>query len=499
MPLQNGMTTGEPLGSPDSSDPPIVALGEASGLAPIGRGRRMGARAAREIAAFVEVVALICALAAASLTIDRWHASTLPTLVMFSLFWVWVYVLLTYRFNRTSDSLLARDLLADRMGNWLKSALLVVILAFTTKTSEDLSRLWFGTSAGLGLAAIGVSRTISWAILSSHRFGGARTHIAIYGAGANMDELRARLDANPLGIIDGLYDDGAAGVSGVHKRRPNAGLAHLMDRARSGRIDAVVINLPWSAEDQIKRVVEQLESVNVDVLLVPPEALAEHGAFRSARLGQLNALALYTRPADGIAALVKTCMDRLFALGAVIALAPLLLIVALAIRLESPGPVFFRQQRCGLNNTPFTMWKFRSMRQAAEDRNGDRLVTRGDSRVTKVGALIRKLSIDELPQLLNVLNGTMSLVGPRPHAYGAKAADRLYEDVVDRYAARHRMRPGLTGLAQVRGFRGNTENESDIRNRVAADLEYMDRWSLSLDLAILFRTAIILVWQRNAY
>jgi Undecaprenyl-phosphate glucose phosphotransferase len=474
----------------------MVALAEASGLSPIGRGRRMGARAAREIAAFVEVVALISALAAASLTIDRWHASTLPTLVMFSLFWVWVYVLLTYRFNRTSDSLLARDLLADRMGNWLKSALLVVILAFTTKTSEDLSRLWFGTSAGLGLAAIGVSRTISWAILSSHRFGGARTHIAIYGAGANMDELRARLDANPLGVIDGLYDDG---VSGPQRKQRNAGLAQLMDRARSGSIDAVVINLPWSAEDQIKRVVEQLESVNVDVLLVPPEALAEHGAFRSARLGQLNALALYTRPADGIAALVKACFDRIFALAALVVLAPLMLIVALAIRLESPGAVFFRQQRCGLNNTPFTMWKFRSMRQASEDRNGDQLVIRGDSRVTRVGALIRKLSVDELPQLFNVLNGTMSLVGPRPHAYGAKAADRLYEDVVDRYAARHRMRPGLTGLAQVRGFRGNTENESDIRNRVAADLEYMDRWSLSLDLAILFRTAIILVWQRNAY
>ncbi|HEX7782886.1 MAG TPA: exopolysaccharide biosynthesis polyprenyl glycosylphosphotransferase [Sphingobium sp.] len=487
------MTTGDRAGNAGLPEQRMSVIADMPAPVAPPRGRRMGARAAREIAAFVEVVALVSTLAVASLTIDRWHASTLPTLVMFSLFWVWLYVLLTYRFNQAPDSLLARDLLADRMGNWLKSALLVVILAFTTKTSEDLSRLWFGASAGLGLAAIGVSRTISWAILSSNRFGSARTHIAIYGAGENIDELRARLDSNPLGVIDGLYDDGA------HRPRRTAGLAQLLDRARGGQIDAVVINLPWSDEDQIKRIVAQLEAVNVDMLLVPPEALAEHGAFRSARLGQLNALALYTRPADGIAALIKTCMDRLFALIALIALSPLMLAVALAIRLESPGPIFFRQQRCGLNNTPFTMWKFRSMRQSFEDRNADRLVTRGDSRVTKVGALIRKLSIDELPQFLNVLNGTMSLVGPRPHAYGAKAADRLYEEVVDRYAARHRMRPGLTGLAQVRGFRGNTENESDIRNRVAADLEYMDRWSLSLDLAILFRTAIILFWQRNAY
>lgn len=462
--------------------------------------RRMGARAAREIAALVEIIALVATLASATLTIDRWHASTLPTLVMFGFFWIGLYVLLSYRLNQASDSLLARDLLADRMGNWLKSALLLVILAFTTKTSEDMSRLWFATSAGLGLVAIGVSRTMSWALLSSPRFGGARTHIAIYGAGHNVDELRARLMSNPLGSIEDIYDDGAADGRGVKRTNGHLpGLSQLLAKAREGRIDAVVINLPWNAEEQIKKIVEQLEAVNVDVLLVPPEALAEHGAFRSARLGQLNALALYTRPSDGIAALIKTCMDRAFALIALILLSPLMLVVALLIRLESPGPIFFRQLRCGLNNTPFTMWKFRSMRQAAEDRNGDRLVVRGDSRVTKVGAVIRKLSIDELPQLLNVLNGTMSLVGPRPHAYGAKAADRLYEDVVDRYAARHRMRPGLTGLAQVRGFRGNTENESDIRNRVASDLEYMDRWSLSLDLAILFRTAIILIWQRNAY
>lgn len=495
MPLQNGMKARGQGEGPEPLSAGVGVLYDGPERRSAPRGRRMGARAAREIAALVELLALVATLAAATLTIDRWHPSTLPTLVMFSLFWLGLYVLLTYRFNQASDSLLARDLLADRMGNWIKSAFLLVILAFTTKTSEDLSRLWFATSAGLGLAAIGVSRTISWALLSSNRFGAARTHIAIYGARDNLQELRARLVANPLGSIEGLYDDGRTGRG----RAAISGLDQLLVKAREGRIDAVVINLPWSAEGQIKKIVEQLEAVNVDVLLVPPEALAEHGAFRSARLGQLNALALYTRPSDGIAALIKTCMDRAFALIALILLSPLMLVVAILIRLESPGPIFFRQLRCGLNNTPFTMWKFRSMRQAAEDRNADRLVVRGDSRVTKVGAVIRKLSIDELPQLLNVLNGTMSLVGPRPHAYGAKAADRLYEEVVDRYAARHRMRPGLTGLAQVRGFRGNTENESDIRNRVASDLEYMDRWSLSLDLAILFRTAIILIWQKNAY
>ena len=145
------------------------------------------------------------------------------------------------------------------------------------------------------------------------------------------------------------------------------------------------------------------------------------------------------------------------------------------------------------------MLKFRSMHIASEDRNADKLVTRNDARVTRIGKFIRRTSLDELPQLVNVLKGQMSLVGPRPHAYGAKAAERLYEEVVGRYPARHRVLPGITGLAQVRGFRGNTGEEADITNRVESDLEYIDRWSLGLDLAILGRTAAVFLFQKGAY
>jgi lipopolysaccharide/colanic/teichoic acid biosynthesis glycosyltransferase len=182
-----------------------------------------------------------------------------------------------------------------------------------------------------------------------------------------------------------------------------------------------------------------------------------------------------------------------------ILLSPALLAIAAIIRLESPGPALFRQKRRGMNNEPFDVLKFRSMYTHSEDRNADRLVTLGDSRVTKIGAFIRRTSIDELPQLINVLLGHMSLVGPRPHAYGAKAADRLYEEVVSRYPARHRVLPGITGLAQVRGFRGNTGLEEDIVKRVESDLEYMDRWSLGLDVAILARTALTFLFHRGAY
>lgn len=152
-----------------------------------------------------------------------------------------------------------------------------------------------------------------------------------------------------------------------------------------------------------------------------------------------------------------------------------------------------------MNNEAFDMLKFRSMYVASADANADRLVSRNDSRVTKVGAFLRKTSIDELPQLVNVLLGQMSLVGPRPHAYGAKADERLYEEVVKRYPARHRVLPGITGLAQVRGFRGNTEEEKDIVNRVESDIEYIDRWTPALDIQIIFRTAAVFLFQAGAY
>jgi lipopolysaccharide/colanic/teichoic acid biosynthesis glycosyltransferase len=152
-----------------------------------------------------------------------------------------------------------------------------------------------------------------------------------------------------------------------------------------------------------------------------------------------------------------------------------------------------------MNNEPFEMLKFRSMFVHAEDKKAEKLVTRGDVRVTRIGSILRRMSLDELPQLINVLYGQMSLVGPRPHVWEAKAADRRYEEVVRRYPARHRVLPGLTGLAQVRGFRGNGDDESEVTNRVKSDLEYIDRWSLGLDFVILARTVTTVLFQRGAY
>jgi polysaccharide biosynthesis protein PslA len=201
----------------------------------------------------------------------------------------------------------------------------------------------------------------------------------------------------------------------------------------------------------------------------------------------------------GWRAAVKRAENIVVALMALAFLGPPMLLIALWIRLDSPGPVLFRQRRVGLGGREFQMLKFRTMRQEAAEQAGCRQATRRDPRVTRAGVFLRRASIDELPQLLNVLRGDMSLVGPRPHAPGTCAGGRPFETVVPFYPARHRMRPGMTGLAQVRGWRGETDTEEKLIRRVQSDLEYIGSWSLWLDLRLLVRTLGAMLSMKNAY
>jgi exopolysaccharide biosynthesis polyprenyl glycosylphosphotransferase len=196
---------------------------------------------------------------------------------------------------------------------------------------------------------------------------------------------------------------------------------------------------------------------------------------------------------------VKWLFDKCVAALALFGLAPLMALVALAIKLDSGGPVLFRQKRYGFNNELIEVYKFRSMFTDQADANASKLVTKDDARVTKVGRILRKSSLDELPQLFNVLRGELSLVGPRPHALQAKAADRLYDDVVDGYFARHKVKPGITGWAQINGWRGETDTSEKIQKRVEHDLYYIDNWSVLLDLYILIKTPFALIGGENAY
>ncbi len=202
---------------------------------------------------------------------------------------------------------------------------------------------------------------------------------------------------------------------------------------------------------------------------------------------------------SGWAAALKRSEDVSGALVVLGLLTPLMLAIALWIRWDSPGPLLFRQRRTGLANRDFQMLKFRTMHHGPAERDGCRQATRGDARVTRAGTFLRRTSFDELPQLFNVLRGDMSLVGPRPHAPGTCAAGRPFETVVSGYAARHRVRPGITGLAQVRGWRGETDTEEKLIRRLAADFEYIERWSVWLDIAVLLRTLGAMLSMKNAY
>jgi exopolysaccharide biosynthesis polyprenyl glycosylphosphotransferase len=223
-----------------------------------------------------------------------------------------------------------------------------------------------------------------------------------------------------------------------------------------------------------------------------------HGAVAIGAYGNDDTLILSRGPLSLTSRLQKRAFDMVVSLAALLVFAPLMLVVAILIKLESRGPVFFQQTRVGVGNRQFQILKFRSMRVESSDSDGNVSTQRDDPRITRVGNFIRRTSIDELPQLFNVLRGDMSIVGPRPHALGSLAGDNLFWEVTQTYWIRHALKPGITGLAQIRGFRGATDSAEALEDRVRADLEYVSNWSLSQDMVILLRTARVLV-HKNAY
>jgi exopolysaccharide biosynthesis polyprenyl glycosylphosphotransferase len=198
-------------------------------------------------------------------------------------------------------------------------------------------------------------------------------------------------------------------------------------------------------------------------------------------------------------AILKAIEDRILTVLILLFIWPVMLACAIAVRLDSPGPIFFRQPREGLNNRPFRVWKFRSMTHERCETDSIQQATRDDQRITRVGAILRRTSLDELPQLFNVLSGDMSLVGPRPHAPSTRAGGRLFADVVQTYAARHKVKPGITGWAQVNGWRGETDTEDKLVKRIEYDLFYIENWSIGFDLYILVRTVFAVLVPRNAF
>lgn len=352
------------------------------------------------------------------------------------------------------------------------------------------------------LTTLFVSRFVLRAVVGRlARSGRIGQRVVLYGADPATVESAYRilqLQALPQLQLVGVADD--------RGRAPDlpslpfiGGLAELIERARAGDVDQVLIALPDINRERLDVILEELSSVSVDVSMIPREVLALWPSYEVGFLGAVPILTFWQRPFRDINVFIKAGEDLVIASLALLLFAPVLLLTAAVIKLTSAGPVFFVQSRFGFNNEEIQVFKFRSMYVDREDRSGAERTRRRDARVTPVGRFIRKFSIDELPQLFNVLRGDMSIVGPRPHATHMKVGDLYYFDAVKGYAARHRVKPGITGLAQVRGLRGEISSIERAKRRVDMDKQYIETWSLMLDLRIILETALKVVIDKNAY
>jgi Undecaprenyl-phosphate glucose phosphotransferase len=390
-------------------------------------------------------------------------------------------------------------------GGWSFVFLVVFAAMFFLKLDGIVSRVWVAGWFLLGMASFALERWMLAHITAGMaRAGRLARRAVVVGGGEFGQELLRDLGATKnseidmLGVFDDRSDDRAPQtVEGFPKL---GNVDDLVEFARHTRIDLVIFALPITAEQRILQMLRKLWVLPIDIRLA---AHANRLRFRPrsySYVGQVPVLDLFDKPIADWDVVIKLAFDKIVGALALLALSPILLATAIAVKLDSPGPILFKQRRYGFNNELIEVYKFRSMYADKADATAAKLVTRDDPRVTRVGRFIRKTSIDELPQLFNVVfKGNLSLVGPRPHAVHAKAADRQYDEVVDGYFARHRVRPGITGWAQVNGWRGETDTDEKIQQRVEHDLHYIENWSIFFDLYILAITPISLIKTKNAF
>ncbi|WP_099866237.1 undecaprenyl-phosphate glucose phosphotransferase [Pararhizobium haloflavum] len=387
---------------------------------------------------------------------------------------------------------------------WSMTVAAMALAAFFLKVGSDFSRVWFGAWYLSGLAFLFVSRQlVAWAIRRWARDGTMERRAVIVGGGELAKRLIRQLEQQPendiriCGIFDDRDEERSPSIVAGYPKLGNT--ADLVDFARRARIDMLIIALPITAEARVLHLLKHLWVLPLDIRLA---AHANRLRFRPrsySYVGAVPMLAIFDRPIRDWDSVAKRVFDVAFSLLAIATLWPVMLVTAIAIKATSKGPILFRQKRHGFNNEEVEIYKFRSMYTEMSDPTARLAVTKGDPRVTRVGRIIRKTSIDELPQLFNVLKGQLSLVGPRPHAVMAQTRDRLFVEVVDGYFARHRVKPGVTGWAQINGWRGEIDNDEKIKQRTACDLYYIENWSLFFDLKILFLTPIRLLNTENAY
>ena len=375
------------------------------------------------------------------------------------------------------------------------SALGLLTAGYLLKMSAVYSRGWMVSWFALNLVSIALFRFVVSRFLQRWIAAGLfRRRIAVYGSGDIAVRLIEHLGkADDRLQVVGVFDDLAKGA--VPRTVVAGGLSDLISAGQTAEIDEVLIALPLAEVQRISNLVMQLSVLPADIRLCPDLAAFHMRPLGMVDYGGVSMMELVRRPLDGWGPIVKSVEDRVIAGILLIAAAPLMLLIALAVKLDSRGPVFFRQRRHGFNHVVISVRKFRTM-YVAEDGPVVPQATQDDPRVTRVGRFLRRTSLDELPQLINVLLGDMSLVGPRPHAL---VHNEYYSALLQQYACRHKMKPGITGWAQINGYRGETDTPEKMRLRMEFDLYYIENWSLWFDLRIIFLTPFLGFVGRNAF
>ncbi|MGE5538442.1 MAG: undecaprenyl-phosphate glucose phosphotransferase [Gemmatimonas sp.] len=404
-----------------------------------------------------------------------------------------------YRFERLSSTRwqITRVALA-----WFATLSVLLLLAYIAKVSQAYSRGWTmaWTMVSLGsLVALRVALNVAIGYWS--HLGYLARRVVIVGAGEIGERLLGRLATaeNAVSVV-GVFDDRKTRIAPtVCGHRVLGTTDDLLRFARDTEVDEIILALPLGAEHRLEELVEKLRLLPVDLRVSAVPVVSTMLIRGLSHVGGVPMLEIIDRPLKQWSAVAKWLEDKIIGLGLLILFAPLMALIAVAIRVDSRGPVLFAQRRFGFNNRPIEVLKFRTMYIDAGDPTGQMRTVRDDPRVTRIGRLLREMSLDELPQLLNVLRGDMSLVGPRPHAVAMKAGDRLYHEAVEEYLHRHKVKPGITGWAQVHGLRGEVDTLEKANLRLAYDLDYIERWSLWLDLEILLRSIPILLRRINAY
>ena len=420
------------------------------------------------------------------------------SLLAVMIYWIVADATALYRIERADSP--DRDILCVGV-TWLVVLFILTACAFFLKVGPVYSRVSFACWGLLGFFLLSWARMLFRVILDSWiRNSGNLRRFAIAGLNPLGIQLAKTVQANPLqGLkFSGFFDD-------RHDSRrdeaPNelAGyqgkLNELVKKAREGEISTVFITLPMRAENRIRDLLDQLSDSTTSVYIVPDFFVFELLHSRWTTMGGIPAVSVFETPLYGVDGWVKRSLDFVGGCVALLVSSPIMLLIAVAIKITSPGPVFFKQKRYGLDGKEILVWKFRSM-TVCENGSVIQQASKNDKRVTPLGAFLRRSSLDELPQLFNVLQGNMSMVGPRPHA---SAHNEQYRRLIRGYMLRHKVKPGITGLAQVEGCRGETETLDKMERRIELDHRYIREWSIWLDIKILLKTFLVVWRQPTAY